>query len=96
MIYHGVDKDHIYRTGAALLDEKDPFRVIARFPYPILEPQRDYEKHGDVNMVVFPEGMVAFEDDLLIFYGAADKVIGLATCSISDIIDALWHNKVSD
>jgi predicted GH43/DUF377 family glycosyl hydrolase len=93
LIYHGVDKDHVYRTGAALLDYKDPFRVIARLPYPILEPQREYEKFGDVNMVVFPEGMVRFDDDLLIFYGAADKVIGLAACSVSKLIDALWENR---
>jgi len=94
LIYHGVDRDKVYRTGAALLDEKNPFKVLARLPYPVLEPERDYEKYGDVNMVVFPEGMVQFDDELLIYYGAADKVIGLAKCSLSKLIDSLWQNRL--
>ena len=94
VIYHGVDKKRIYRAGAALLDEKNPFKIRARLPYPILEPEREYEKTGDVNMVVFPEGMVQFDDDLLIFYGAADKAVGLAACKLSKLIDALWKNKI--
>lgn len=93
LIYHGVDKNYVYRAGAALLEEKNPLKVVARFPYPILEPEMPYEKLGDVNMVVFPEGIVQFNDDLLIHYGAADKVIGLATCKLSEIIDALWKTR---
>lgn len=95
LIYHGVDKDHVYRAGAALLDEKNPFKVIARLPYPILEPETDYEKYGDVDMVVFPEGIVQLNDELQIYYGAADKVIGLATGSLSHLIEELWKNRVS-
>lgn len=94
LIYHGVDKDHVYRAGAALLDEKNPFKVIARLPYPILEPETDYEKYGDVDMVVFPEGIVQLNDDLQIYYGAADKVIGLAIGSLSHLIEELWKNRV--
>lgn len=95
LIYHGVDKNLTYRAGAALLDEKDPGRVIARLPYPILEPERDYERIGDVNMVVFPEGAVVFEDELQVYYGGADKVVGLATCKLSDLIEALWKHRIS-
>ena len=94
LIYHGVDKNHIYRAGAALLDEKDPYKVIARLPYPILEPERDYEKLGDVDMVVFPEGVVLFDDDLHVYYGGADKVIGLAAGKLSHLIDALWKCRI--
>jgi len=94
LIYHGVDSRHVYRAGAALLDEQNPYKVIARLPYPILEPERDYEKVGDVNMVVFPEGIVQFDNEIQIYYGAADKVIGLANGKISELTDALWKNKV--
>lgn len=94
LIYHGVDKDMTYRAGAALLDEKDPRKVLARLPYPILEPEREYEKTGDVNMVVFPEGLVQFDDEIQIYYGCADKVIGLASGKLSHLIDALWKHKL--
>lgn len=88
-IYHGVDKDHVYRTGVALLDLEDPVEVIARSPLPILEPEEDYEKYGDVNNVVFPEGAIVLDDTLFVYYGAADKVCALATVKVDDILDFL-------
>ena len=94
LIYHGVDKNFTYRAGAALLDAKDPYKVIARLPYPILEPERDYEKVGDVSNVVFPEGAVIFDDELLVFYGGADKVTGLAVGKLSQLLDALWKHRI--
>jgi len=95
LIYHGVDKGRVYRAGVVLLSDQDPTKVIARLPYPILEPEMEYERIGDVNMVVFPEGLVQVEDYLLIFYGAADKVIGLASCRLSELIEELWRNRIS-
>ena len=89
LIYHGVDNDHVYRTGVALLDLEDPSRVIARSPHPILEPEADYEKYGDVNDVVFPEGAVVLNDTLFIYYGGADKVCALATVKVKDLLDFL-------
>jgi predicted GH43/DUF377 family glycosyl hydrolase len=38
LIYHGVDRDLIYRAGAALLDLDNPVKIIARTKKPILEP----------------------------------------------------------
>jgi predicted GH43/DUF377 family glycosyl hydrolase len=94
LIYHGVDRNKVYRAGAALLDEKNPNKVIARLPYPILEPETEYEKYGDVNMVVFPEGITLKDDYIRIYYGAADKVIGLAEGNLLDMIDDLWRHKI--
>jgi predicted GH43/DUF377 family glycosyl hydrolase len=76
------------------LDEKNPLKVRARLPYPILEPDREYEQIGDVNMVVFPEGTAIFEDELQVYYGGADKVIGLAVGKLSHLIDELRKHRV--
>jgi predicted GH43/DUF377 family glycosyl hydrolase len=89
MIYHGVDKNLVYRAGAALSDLEDPTKVIGRLPYPILEPKRKYEMQGDVPNVVFPEGTALFDDELLIYYGGADKVIAMASVNINELLDAL-------
>ena len=89
LIYHGVDKDHVYRAGVVLLGLEDPSRVIARSSLPILEPEEDYEKYGDVNNVVFPEGAIVLDDTLFVYYGAADKVCALATVKVDDILDFL-------
>ena len=44
LIYHGVDRDGIYRVGASLLELEDPRKVLAKLPVPILELEKDYEK----------------------------------------------------
>jgi len=94
LIYHGVDRGSVYRAGAALLDLENPTRVLGRLPCPLLEPEREYEKVGDVPNVTFPEGAVVVEDDLLIYYGAADKVVGLARIGLSDLLAELKRHKV--
>ncbi|MBW8003661.1 MAG: glycosidase [Planctomycetes bacterium] len=89
LIYHGVDENHVYRTGVVLLDLENPSCVISRSPFPILEPEADYEKYGDINNVVFPEGAIIIGDMLFVYYGAADKVCCLATVKIEELLDYL-------
>ncbi len=88
MIYHGVVPG-CYRAGAVLLDLKDPSKVIGRTKKPILEPVKEYEKKGDTNNVVFPEGSVIINGKLFVYYGAADKFIGLATQSLDILLKEL-------
>lgn len=94
VIYHGVDDRLVYRAGAALLDLDNPLKVIARLPEPILEPEREFEKVGDVPNVVFPTGTAVFDDELQVFYGGADKAIGLATASLSELLHELQRHKI--
>lgn len=89
LIYHGVDHESVYRVGAALLDKDDPYKVLARLPYPIMEPEEEYERVGDVPNVVFPQGVVAIDDMLYVYYGAADKVVGLAKVSLNELLGEL-------
>lgn len=89
LIYHGVDPDHVYKAGAALLDSEQPWRVIARTSEPILEPEEEYEREGDVPNVVFPEGVVVIGERLLIFYGAVDKVCCAASVNLDELIEYL-------
>ena len=88
MIYHGVSRHATYRLGAALLDASG-ISVLARTADPIFEPLEKYEKEGEVANVVFSCGAVVRGDTLFLYYGAADKVIGVATASLTHIVDAL-------
>jgi predicted GH43/DUF377 family glycosyl hydrolase len=63
--------------------------VLARSSDAIFEPEEEYEKVGIVNNVVFPCGMILKGDLLYIYYGGADKVIGVATIKLSIILGAL-------
>lgn len=90
LLYHGVSKSHnTYRVGVVLLDLKDPAIVLARSSDAIFEPEKDYEKIGIVNNVVFPCGMVLKGDILYIYYGGADKIVGVATMKLSILLQAL-------
>lgn len=90
MFYHGVSRfDSHYRLGAMLLDLKNPAKVIGRSHFPLLEPEEDYEKFGVVNNVVFPCGAITKDDQVFVYYGAADTFVGVATGSIKEILGSL-------
>jgi predicted GH43/DUF377 family glycosyl hydrolase len=54
-----------------------------------MEPETDYEKNGIVNNVVFSCGAVVKDDTLYFYYGGADKVIGVATVPMDDLMEKL-------
>jgi len=88
-IYHGVDRNNRYCLGAVLLDDSEPWKVIARTNKPILEPQADYECEGFFGNVVFSCGLICEDDKVKIYYGAADTVICYVELSLKEIIEAL-------
>jgi len=88
LLYHGVSDKSVYRMGAALLDLEDPTILLGRSNYPLFEPQTDYELIGDVNNVIFPCGAVLKDDTIFLYYGGADKVVGVATAKLDDILES--------
>lgn len=93
IIYHGVENggQGYYRVGAALLELNDPTKVISRLEDFIMEPEHDYEIEGYYKGCVFPTGNMIIDQTLYIYYGAADKYIGLATCNINELLNALQN-----
>lgn len=92
LLYHCVSRKTqpmTYYVAAALLDLKDPSKVLARRKVPILEPETAYELYGQVNNVVFPCGAVIIGEDLFVYYGAADSVIGVATMKVVELLNSL-------
>jgi predicted GH43/DUF377 family glycosyl hydrolase len=83
--YHGVDHKRNYRLGILLLDLEDPSKVIGRSAHPILSPEKDYEKVGLVPNVVFTCGAIPMDGRYFVYYGGADKVIGVATMDLNDL-----------
>ena len=94
VVYHGVRQTvagSLYRAGLALLDLEAPSRVLRRSDEWVLGPSETYELTGDVPGVVFPCGLVhdPETDELRLYYGAADTCIGLATASLTEVLDYL-------
>ena len=88
IIYHGVENEGLgyYRAGAFLTDLNHPLRIIAQAPGFILEPEFDYEINGYYKGCVFPTGNVIAGDTLYVYYGCADKYVGVATCNVDELI----------
>ena len=78
LIYNGADDNLVYRTGIAVFDRNDPRKVLYRSDEPVFQPERDWEKTGQVPNVVFVEGMAQQGDHWLFYYGGADKYVGVA------------------
>ena len=90
ILYHGVKttaSGSIYRLGLAMLDLKNPAKVIKRTDEWIFGPKAHYEREGDVDDVVFPCGWIRKKDKVFIYYGAADSRICLATADYDKLID---------
>jgi predicted GH43/DUF377 family glycosyl hydrolase len=93
VIYHGatstLDGSYVYSACASLLELDDPRKEIARLPYKLFIPDKEYELKGNVDKVVFPTGTILIKDTLYIYYGAADERIAVASLSLPDLIAEL-------
>ncbi len=92
LIYHSAqltETGYIYHACAALLDLKNPKKLIARLMRPLFSPQEDYEKEGYVNNVVFPTGTAIFGNELYIYYGAADSYVAAVSLDINLLVNEL-------
>lgn len=90
LIYHGVKEmgGHlIYRLGVALLARDNPRMVLARASDWVFAPEADYEQLGLLPGVVYTCGTITRGDELWMYYGAADTVVGLATGKVSKLLD---------
>jgi len=77
LIYNGADDQLVYRVGIAVFDTKDPRKLISRTDGPMFVPEENWEKVGQVPNVVFAEGMVRQGGRYLVYYGGADKYVGV-------------------
>jgi beta-1,2-mannosidase len=71
------DRKLIYRAGQALIDPAKPTQELARLTTPFLVPETPEETEGQVNNVVFVEGLVAWKGEWLMYYGQGDAGVGV-------------------
>lgn len=94
LLYHGITPEKEYKVGACLLDLNNPDTIISRLSYPVLEPEEEYELKGIVDNVVFPCGNVVVDKTLYVYYGGADKVLGVAKMDIKTLLDELSKYQI--
>ena len=91
VFYHAMSANDFskYKVGAMLLSLKDPTKIVARCPEPILEPDQSYENNGFKAGVVYASGAVVKGGDIFIYYGAADSYICVASANLKEFLDNL-------
>jgi len=95
MLYHGA-KDManrpVYRLGLALLDRDNPRKLLARASEWVFAPETEYEQRGLIPNVVYTCGALLRGDEVWMYYGAADTVIGLAIAKLADLLRFVHDN----
>jgi predicted GH43/DUF377 family glycosyl hydrolase len=104
LAFHGathITDGNVYSMGWCVLDADDPARVRYVSRLPALAPEAEYEIHQaplpQVDManfpggirVVFPCGLVERGPDLIVYYGAADRVVAAARVETEALVDSL-------
>lgn len=92
MLYHGYDDAHVYCMGVALLDKDDPTKVLKRPRASVLEPRTAWELRGDVPNVVFGCANPVVDGTVYLYYGGADRVVGLATANLAELLEWTLQN----
>ncbi|MDP2638849.1 MAG: pesticidal protein Cry7Aa [Candidatus Azambacteria bacterium] len=97
IIYHAVEDapfGRTYHASAALLDLKNPLKVLGRLKEPLFSPKASWEKNGITNNVVFPTGAIVKDKRLYIYYGAADKLIAARSVDLAELLTELKKNPL--
>jgi predicted GH43/DUF377 family glycosyl hydrolase len=88
LLTHGVGPVRKYSIGAALLDKRDPSKVLARSSEPLLRPEPS-EREGYVPNVVYTCGAMAHKDQIILPYAVSDTFSNFATIKISALMQAM-------
>ncbi len=92
LVYHGVKALAgvlSYRVGLALLDLDEPHKVLKRTSEWVFGPQAHYEQEGIVPNIVFPSGTIRRDNEVWMYYGAADSSVCLARARLGDLMQVL-------
>jgi predicted GH43/DUF377 family glycosyl hydrolase len=88
LLTHGVGPVRKYSIGAALLDKKDPSKVLGRLREPLLRPG-PFEREGYVPNVVYTCGAMRHRDQIIFPYAVSDTFCNFATIEIASLIEAM-------
>lgn len=85
VLTHGAGPMRRYVIGAILLDLRDPTKVIATYPGPLIAPQED-ERNGYVPNVVYSCGGLIYRGTLVLPYGVSDCATRIARINVDALL----------
>jgi predicted GH43/DUF377 family glycosyl hydrolase len=88
LLTHGVGPVRKYSIGAALLDKRDPSKILARSREPLVRPEPS-EREGYVPNVVYTCGAMRHNDQIILPYAVSDSFSNFATIKIAKLLEAM-------
>ena len=88
LLTHGVGAMRKYSIGAALLDKKDPRRVLGRLEHPLLSPSTE-NREGYVPNVLYTCGAMKHGKHLFLPYALADSSVSFAMVELKSLLGAM-------
>ena len=88
LVTHGVGPMRTYYISAYLLDYKKPWQVLARMPYPLIDPLKT-SREGYVPNVVYSCGSSIINEKLYLPFAVADYYAMIASIPVEDLLSAM-------
>lgn len=95
LFYHGLSRSEPwkYKIGVMLLDLDRPEKIVAVSRYPVIEPDQPYENIGFKPGVVYTNGCVVKDGEVIVYYGSADTYVSAAHIPLDDLLDGLRRER---
>ncbi len=94
LLYHAISQNcSKYKVGAMLLDLNDPTKILYRAREPIMEQSEQYELNGYKGGVIYVTGAIIKGNTLLVYYGAADSYVCVASAPLYEFLSDLKQGK---
>jgi predicted GH43/DUF377 family glycosyl hydrolase len=84
----------VFGIEALLLDLNNPRKIIGSTKGPMFVASEIYEMFGQVPGIIFPSGALLNNNNLEIYYGAADTVCAKAKVNLDDLLISLKPNSI--
>lgn len=83
----------VFGIEALLLDRENPRKIIGRTAGPMMVPEVQYERIGNVYNIAFPTGAMIKDKNLVIFYGASDTYSCTASVPLSNLLETMTAHQ---
>ena len=83
----------VFGIEALLLDKDNPRKIIGRTAGPMMVPEVQYERIGNVSNIAFPTGLMIQDERLVIFYGASDTYSCTASVPLYNLLETMTSHQ---
>jgi predicted GH43/DUF377 family glycosyl hydrolase len=93
IFFHTIDNGK-YAIRAMITKLNQPEEIVCVSRAPVLKPTYPYENQGFKPGIVYASGAVVKNNTLMLYYGASDNYVCLATASFDEFVEDLIAGKI--